>query len=283
MSITISKELCISCLKCVRVCPASIVEVEGRDIVIRNEERCIACGHCVAACEHSAFIHPEFPKDKIHGINMDKLPSPEQLMELIRSRRSNRAFSRKKIPAESLDMIVEAAYRAPTASNKQQLAFTLVTNPSTLKIITEFTLETFGSLSKIMGNPFISPFIRIFRPDIFSYIAAFKRMQLDYTQGKDRILRSATAILLIHSPKGSRFAVENANLAYQNASLMAESLGVAQFYTGFVQTAVQRRRGVLEKRLGIDGAIGAGMALAMPAFTMKSYIDRKEIKITRVE
>lgn len=57
-----------------------------------------------------------------------------------------------------------------------------------------------------------------------------------------RILRRATALLIIHTPASNRFGCEDANLAYQNASLMAESLGVSQIYMGFVLTAARMGR-----------------------------------------
>ena len=64
---------------------------------------------------------------------------------------------------------------------------------------------------------------------------------------------------------------------------MAESLGVAQFYTGFVCSAVEQDRNRrLAKMLGISGKIHAGMALGMPAFRYPNYIDRKNINVTKL-
>ena len=78
-------------------------------------------------------------------------------------------------------------------------------------------------------------------------------------------------------------ALDTANLAYQNGSLMAESLGVAQFYTGFVCSAVEQDRNRrLAKMLGISGKIRAGMALGIPAFRYPNYIDRKDINVTKL-
>jgi hypothetical protein len=110
----------------------------------------------------------------------------------------------------------------------------------------------------------------------------FKKMQEIYNEkGKDiGILRGATAVLLIHEPKVSDSGSENCQLAYQNASLMAENLGVSQFYTGFVLRIVKKRNQKLEKILGINGKIHAGMALGMPQFEFPNYIDRKDIRIT---
>lgn len=78
-------------------------------------------------------------------------------------------------------------------------------------------------------------------PQLYGYVPHFKRLISEFDKGNDLILRGATAVILIHTPSESRFGCQDANLAYQNGSLMAESLGVAQFYTGFVCSAVEQR------------------------------------------
>lgn len=111
--------------------------------------------------------------------------------------------------------------------------------------------------------------------DALRYEPVFERLLREDAQGHDMILRNAKAVLLIHTPRASRFGCQDANLAYQNGSLMAECLGVSQFYTGFVCSAIQQdRKSHLEKMLGIEGQIHAGMALGMPAFRYVNYIDR---------
>ena len=112
----------------------------------------------------------------------------------------------------------------------------------------------------------------------------FNRLKEEHKAGKDPILRKATALLLIHTPKSNRFGSEDANLAYQNASLMAQSLGVSQIYMGFVLTAIrQEGKDTLAKTLGIDGKIQAIMALGIPAFKYPKYTDRKEIVKNYIE
>ena len=76
---------------------------------------------------------------------------------------------------------------------------------------------------------------------------------------------------------------EDGNLAYENASLMAEALGVSQIYMGFVLTAVrQDRKAKLAAMLGLgDRRICAVMALGMPQFRYPNYIDRAPAPVTR--
>lgn len=283
-SILINEQSCIKCGRCIRVCPSKLFSQPktGADVEV-TVRGCIACGHCVAICPSMAITHSDFPADRVHKIDYSQIPLAEQLLLLCRARRSNRAFSNKEIPMQMLDMILEAAHRAPTASNMQTVEFTLVTKPENLRSISQFTLDVFGSVVKKLENPILRPVLKIVMPGVYDYVPTFKRIVAQYAKGDDLVLRGATAVILIHTPKDSRFGCQDANLAYQNGSLMAESLGVSQFYTGFVCSAItQDKSNALAKKLGIKGTIHAGMALGMPSFRFENYIDKKEIKVNRL-
>lgn len=232
---------CIKCGKCVRVCPSKIFSQEsaGKQIEVHNIETCIVCGHCVAVCPTASVLHSEFPGEKVHPIDRNLLPAPEQIMLLCKARRSNRAFSSAPVPPEFLEQILEAAHRAPTASNRQSVRFTLVTNPEKLRQVTDFTINVFTSIAKRLSNPVVKFIVKPIAPELYAYLPVFKRLMAENAKGNDLILRNATALILIHTPEDSRFGCQDANLAYQNGSLMAESLGVSQFYTGFVCSAIQ--------------------------------------------
>lgn len=285
MNLNINTGKCIGCAKCVKICPSRVFgqEEPHSQAKVCEPQNCIVCGHCVAVCPTGAVEHSEFPVGKVHPFSYKAYPSPDQMLLLCRARRSNRAFSGETIPEEFLNQIVEAAYRAPTASNLQQVAFTLVTDPLQLRKITEFTLDEFGKVLKKLRNPLLRPLVKMFMSDALRYVPVFERLLSEDIQGNDLILRKAKAVLFIHTPSQSRFGCQDANLAYQNGSLMAECLGVNQFYTGFVCSAIQQNgKGNLEKILGIEGRIHSGMALGMPAFRYLNYIDRKEIQVKRI-
>lgn len=283
-TILINKDRCIKCNKCVRVCPAGIFvqEDKSKEIETVYIESCIGCGHCVAACPEDAVVHSLFPAEKVHPIDYSQLPTPEQMMLLCKSRRSNRAFSTKPVPEESMKMILEAAHRAPTGSNAQHVKFLVISDPDKLRQIIEFTLDIFGEMMKKLKNPLLKPLIKLIMPDVFRYIPVFERLQDDYKKGGDGILRKATSAIFIYTPVGSRMGVMDANLAYQNGSLMAECLGVSQFYTGYVLNAAKMKKGKLERILGIDGEIHAGMGLGIPSFRFPNYTDRKDIEVTEL-
>lgn len=280
VSLHIDQETCIKCNKCVKICTAQIfyADKESKEIKTRHPEMCISCGHCVAICPEGSITHSKFPPGKVHPIDKSLIPSADQVEMLIKARRSNRAFSAKDVPKKYLEQIIEAAYRSPTASNEQELSFTVITNPAKLRVISQYTMDVFASLVKTLSP--IKPLVRPFVKNADSLIEQFGMMQQEFDKGNDLILRNARAVIFIHTHDKARFGCQDANMAYQNASLMAESLGIAHFYTGFVCTGIKMdKKKKMNKALGIEGTIHAGMALGMPSFQFDNYIDRKPISL----
>ena len=279
MMITIS-DSCVHCGKCAWVCPSNVLRQAGKGepIQVVSAEDCIACGHCVAACPEQAVRHDAFPPEKIHALDYALLPTPDQLLELMRARRSNRALTQRPVPHEALRCIVEAADLAPTATNARLLRFTVVTDPEKLRAVADYTIRVFDRLARLLLNPVVKLLVKPFQPELYEkYAPMFLELKEAYARGEDPILRGAKALLIVHSPHHNRFAAEEANLAYQNASLMAESLGVSQVYMGFVLTALREgRRGSFSRMLGIDGEVFALMGLGMPAFRYPRYADKAE-------
>lgn len=282
ITIDIDNESCIRCGKCVKVCPVYILTQETKkgEIGLKNVQSCIACGHCVIACPTDSVIHSEFPENKVHNLNRDILPSSEQVMELLKARRSNRAFLSSDIPDDYLRQIVKAASLAPTASNEQEVSFTLVTNPEVLQQIRDITINTLDQTVRKITNPILKPLINLVRPDAKKAAPKLSAVIAKHRSGTDAILHNAKAVLFIHAPAFCNFGRQDANLAYQNASLMAECLGVSQFYTGFVCIASDMdKKKRLAKALNIKGVIHAGMALSMPAFKFPKYVDRNDVNL----
>ncbi len=265
------EQTCIHCGECVSICPAHILiqETKQGEIGIRNLPTCIECGQCVAICPTDSVTHSTFPPETVHKINESLIPSPDAVMELIRKRRSNRSFSDKEVPMELLDKILEAAHFAPTGANMQMLQYTLVANDKILQEVTANTIKVIDQQLKTLkdsGNE--------------GMLSMMRHLSISYKKGTDLILRGAKALMLIHSTAN---ASADANIAYQNASLMAESLKVGHFYTGYIYICSSMdKEGIIKKALGIEGNIYAGMALGMPNYSFKKYIDRKPMVVNKI-
>ena len=276
--ISINNDTCIRCGKCQRVCPAFIPVIE-QDAVpsLRHPEVCIGCGHCVDVCPTGAYVHTDFPADSIHDINRNILPEPESLMELIRSRRSNRTIIATPIPQRSLDMIQEAARYAPTAQNSRQVHIHLITDNEALLKVETATINYFMSLARFMLLPPVKAIMRPFLRKLYDEVPALMAMNEQFKKGQRPCICNCTALLILSAPKGYSFGAQDCNLAYQNSSLMAESLGVSQIYMGFVQTAMFMmgcKRAA--KVLGIPKGHKAFaiMGLGIPAFKYAKYTTR---------
>lgn len=276
--ISINNDTCIRCGKCQRVCPAFIPVIE-QDAVpsLRHPEVCIGCGHCVDVCPTGAYVHTDFPAVSIHDINRNILPEPESLMELIRSRRSNRTITATPIPQRSLDMIQEAARYAPTAQNSRQVHIHLITDDEALLKVETATINYFMSLARFMLLPPVKAIMRPFLRKLYDEVPALMAMNEQFKKGQRPCICNCTALLILSAPKGYSFGAQDCNLAYQNSSLMAESLGVSQIYMGFVQTAMFMmgcKRAA--KVLGIPKGHKAFaiMGLGIPAFKYAKYTTR---------
>ncbi|MDR1679913.1 MAG: nitroreductase family protein [Prevotellaceae bacterium] len=264
------EQTCIRCGECISVCPAHILTQEGKQgaISISNLPTCIECGQCVAICPTDSVTHSTFPPETVHKVDESLLPSPDAVMELIRKRRSNRSFSDREVPMELLDRMLEAAHFAPTGANRQGLQYTLVTNERVLQEVTANSIKVIDRLLDEWKDS-----------DNVVMLDMMRHLSSSYKKGTDLILRDAKALILIHSTDN---ASADANIAYQNASLMAESLKVGHFYTGYVFICSSMdKEGIIKKALGIEGDIYAGMALGMPKYFFKKYIDRKPMVVNK--
>ncbi len=280
MEIHIDETKCIRCGKCATVCPQRVLVQVGKEdsILISQEEMvCIQCGHCVDVCPQEAIHHESFPNEKIHLVDKSLLPSPDSLMELMRSRRSNRTITSRPIPSDAMDKILEAARYAPTAENSRLVQWHLITDASLIQAVEDSTMRLFTRLAKVMLHPLIKPILRPFLEDLYAESPALLAMEKEWKKGLRPATCNVVALLAFTAPEKYDFGWQDCNLSYQNASLMAETLGVSQVYMGFVATAF-KIRGTKQTarllRIPKNQKVYALMGLGIPAFTYPCYVER---------
>jgi hypothetical protein len=117
-------------------------------------------------------------------------------------------------------------------------------------------------------------------------IPGFERNIRRFEAGDDPILHHAPALLVFHARRDAALADVNAQLALQNASLLACSMGVGHFYTGYVIAACRvpmsrawRRH--IPSLIGIppENRIHGALALGYPVPEFKHWIERKPARI----
>ncbi len=277
-TITISPDLCQRCHRCVTVCPSAVFTAsEGGVPVVARADGCIACGHCVDVCPPQCIAHSAFPANSIHPVRRELLPSPEQLLELIKSRRSNRTITTKAVPKAALADILEAAAYAPTAENSRRVTVTVIDSDGQLQRIEDSTMRFFLFLEKLLMNRLMRGITKWLLPSLYGEAPELLRFQRRWKAGEKPCLCNATTLLVFSAPVSYDFAADDCNLAYQNASLMAEAHGISQVYMGLVKTALKYRGNRHARQLlGLPRhhKLCAMMALGVPAFRYQRYVER---------
>ncbi|MBO7067663.1 MAG: nitroreductase family protein [Bacteroidaceae bacterium] len=275
--ISIDPNDCKRCGRCARVCPAAVYTHEKGEIpVIAKPKHCIQCGHCTDVCEANAILHPDFPTENIHKVQRELIPSPQSLMELMKSRRSNRTITPAPIPTEALSDIVEAAYTAPTAENSRKVVVTVLQGED-IQAVEDATMRFFLRLAGILMSPLMRPLTKLFLRNLYNEAAELYRFERKWRKGKRPCTCNGTALVAFSTPRSYDFGWQDCNLAYQNASLMAEAHGISQIYMGLVQTAckfIGRKKTARLLHLPKNHKLYALMALGMPAFYYPNYSDK---------
>jgi len=255
-----------------------------------DEEGCIACGHCVAICPQGAVSHSEFPATTIQPIQFKQMPTSVQVMELLKTRRSIRAFRDKPLAKDTIETIIDGARFAPSGHNSQSTEFLVVQDKDVLNQVSAMVVEYLKFEIKRFSNPFFKTLALLADRDLtksgIQEIPGFKQMVQMFESGADPILNGAPVLLAFHAHRTEGFADVNAQLALQNASLVAHASGIGHFCTGWVLSpgrapmarAWNRR---IPSLLGIppDNKLYGALALGYPIPRFKNMIERKTPQI----
>jgi nitroreductase/NAD-dependent dihydropyrimidine dehydrogenase PreA subunit len=288
-TITIDNNKCKKDGICASVCPKGIF-VQRQKLTIpelMDEEGCIACGQCVAICPQGAISHSDFPATTIRAIQFEQMPTSGQVMTLLTTRRSIRAFRDKPLAKDTIETIIDGARFAPSGHNSQSTEFLVVQDRAVLKQLSAMVIEYLKFEIKRFSNPFFRTLAltsdRELAESGLHEIPGFIQMVQMFESGADPILNGAPVLLAFHARRTVGFADVNAQLALQNASLVAHSLGIGHFYTGFVLSpgrapmarAWSRR---IPDLIGIPpgNTLHGALALGHPIPKFKNMIERKK-------
>lgn len=278
--ITIDPKKCRKDGLCAVVCQKVFVrETAGDTPKVARPELCHSCGHCVLICPAGAIRHEEHPPGLVHEVRTHVLPSYDQVLEMMRTRRSTRTFFDRQVEKEVIEKVIDAARYAPSAKNSQSTRYMVIQDRDLLRAISLTTAEWLGRVARQLRNPAARAFYRLKGEgdveEISRWITQFDLILQKTREGRDMVLFGAPALILFHADRFVRLADVNANLALQNATLAASSLGLGSFYTGYVLLACTRERRV-SKLLGLPKGhrVYGGLALGYPAVVFSRWVER---------
>lgn len=129
------------------------------------------------------------------------------MMEIIKKRRSTRAYTDQVIDKETMDTLLEAAIWAPSSHNSQPWHFTVIKNPGLATDLNEATkawlLKSENTTHQKLGK----------RPDLFY---------------------GAPVVVVVSGMTKYRSSIIDCSAAVENMLLMAESLGLGTCWNGLV-------------------------------------------------
>ena len=182
---------------------------------------------------------PEAPEG-----DFDRRGRYEAMMEVMRTRMTNRAFAPHAVPREHFEMILEAARHAPSGANAQPWHFIVVNDAAMKERIGQFFVDEQLARAKLkMGFPTpnyngmkTAPGFIVIAAD-FRFVKAFP------------VLNDGSELDLLYQQNAERILLQSVAAATMSAHLAAAALGYAVWWiTAIGQENMQQR---IKPMLGI--------------------------------
>jgi len=283
-NIIVDRDTCTRCGACVAVCAsARVYQLEdGAARPVRPED-CWSCGHCVAVCPVDAIRHRDYPLERCPAL--ESLPSYQELVAALRSRRSIRAFRPEPVPRETVRQLVDASRWAPSASNRQPVDWIAIDDPDHIARLSTEVATTMANLARLLRSRLLRPFLRLFmgRNNVAHAVEAADKLEglaADRAGGADPIFYHAPVVLVAHVPEKAFFGRDDAVYAAYNLMLAAERLGLGTCHIGYVNAALSRNRG-LRQTLGLPEGrqLEVVLTLGYPRFPFHRALPRRRMDI----
>lgn len=219
--IEFDKEKCIRCGACVKDCLTYSIEQneEGfAQTALGGEERCIACQHCFAICPTGAIT---FNQKDPQTASKPNFGNPEEILNLIKSRRSIRQYTDEEVSNEVLDKLKEMLPYIPTGCNYNSLHFSFIESKVVMDEIREYTRK---KLLKLLSNKFTQ-----------KIAGKFAKYQEAFSNGEDIIYRNAPHMIVVSSSIKAPCSDVDPIIALSYIELYAQSLGLGTCWCGFAQ------------------------------------------------
>lgn len=247
--ISINPEKCIRCGLCVQSCPVVLIKQDNEErpvIKTADKDNCILCGHCTAVCPNDALAHSLLPRPDFLQAPPKEIGA-DALKDLLISRRSVRIYKKDPVPREQLEQLLQVCAHAPSASNSQKTAYSVITTEKTLDRVRELTLD----------------WLRRNRSGSFYSKAA--------DEGNDVILRGGTCLVVALSPKDYAWNITDSTIALTYMELYAASMDLGVCWAGLVTIAAQNTP-ELSRVMGVpEDGIAAG-ALILGRSKQKHFL-----------
>jgi nitroreductase/NAD-dependent dihydropyrimidine dehydrogenase PreA subunit len=273
--IVVEKDKCIGCGSCVKICHEHCMALVD-DTVRINYEFCSTCTQCIAICPEQALSWDHVPPV---AYDETRLPSPEQLKELFKERRTIRFFKKSKMDRTLLEEIVRYGIYAPTHSFNFRAV--VVDDEEIIELLDEVLMRFTSRLYNLLYKPkIVYNLIRRMAPAYESEYAKVKP-KLENALEKGRAFHSPpVALVFVVGDKRIPLSEASAQYALYNMNLYAQVKGVGSRNLVGNQMILNRSKAV-RKRLGLEKheRIFGTLGLGYPAVKFRNKVEGRTLSI----
>lgn len=250
--VVINEQLCIGCGLCSEVCVANNLKmVNGK--ATTQLENCLMCAHCQAICPKEAIRMNGYElgvKQQEKAVHLN----PEEVLDVLRFRRSIRHFQQQEISHGVILQILEAGRLMHTAKNTQDLSFVVLQQQK--DEVEQMAVSLFRK---------VKPFANL--------LSAMNRNK----EVDDHFFFFEAPLVIVVLAKNKT----NGILAAQNMEFVAEANGLGCLYSGFFTIAANVSN-KLKKALDVPKGKKVAMTLVMgyPNVAYKRSAQRKKLQVT---
>lgn len=217
---------CIKCAKCVNDCiTGAIVSDENNQPMMVHTDKCIKCQHCFAICPVGAIT---FNNKKPEDSQTPYLNNSEELLKLIKSRRSTRKFQKINISKDTLDKLKEMLKYTPTGCNNHKLQFSFIED---IEVMDDFRSKVNSKIINIL-NKQPAKFI-------LNQTNKFEKYKEAFLNGEDIIFRDCPHMVVVSAPIDAPCHREDGIIALSYFELYANSLGIGTLWCGYAQAVLK--------------------------------------------
>ena len=285
--ILIQEDRCTVCKQCIEICPRDCFRIVDEKLVF-DGTLCHDCGHCIAICPSKALAPQHLPLEDFSLIS-DVLPSPslsgEQMYFTLKSLRSTKAYSKKKIEKEVLAKLVDIIRYAPTGHHAQNVELVVIQTEETIEALKAESAKAIKKFLRKIDNPFSVFFAKLFGKGTRMKKAKrarprFTRMLHGFEEGKDFLFHGAPVIFVFHAKKDSTVPADNCNQAAAYVRIVAHAFSLGSCYIGYLVQYARYNEKILELlKIPSENEIFQVLILGHPKYRFRTFVSRKPSKV----
>ena len=287
--IRIDQEKCKDCSACYDVCRTYVFSKNSNKsdggVSVANASACIRCGYCISVCPSEAISNDELLRSQFNLLPKDNI-APQSLENLIYKRRSTRCFKKQAVPRDDIERLIEVAVHAGTGGNLQLENIIVIQNQKYLADLEIKVINTFwnsgmryfkdqGLLANILSKIYGKKLSDIFK----GYHKMIKQWKVDDDFG-GKAFYHAPLLIAVHGLKNNMINQANCAIAIRNMELMAEAMGLATCWSGWLMAAASMS-GKINKFLGLDRSrrIGGALMVGYPKYNNLFKVSRNQREV----